>query len=748
MPLKRKRLDNLVSDEVLSWYGSTTDALSYENTPSTGVPVLNHRQNYRTIEVSPEFSNTGFFKCSTLNTAIDNMLTLSPPLSATYPGCIVMHCGVHSLTTGVVIPAFVSIRGASGIFNTTLSMVNSSPTSYMIQLTDNNELANLVLACNLNVDNAVECGPIHTASHCKFTMALNYNKVAYKNFSANLNSRLLGTGPIGASGSGVPNYVFDGSGLGNFFDIANFACNGGYGLVRATNGAKFEGASFFCFQAAGPAVRAEGTAGAVWISGGSFQGCTGSIFSATDSGSITAQACTLYKTTNTGKTFECLADTAEISLSACNMPSTLLHASVHFPPGGNSSNAVMATTTNSDINTTKGFKIIGNLVVGTQEFGNSSYFGTGGPYQSLMNVIDYLPNTTTLDVNWTASSRIQFENLSDHKMPNTNNINAYTVISESVAPFYAFVYKVTQNATRPMDSYVVEYLGSGAVWTKTKFTVSMFDPPYSNYGAQIFPDGNVTGKLVCRLDFDTMNPFVAWTKQTFSSSGTRYHLRIRQVAVVPTSGYITSLYTLNNVTSIDNFGYSRYYGRARAYVPISFDINTFQTAGAAPQNQDLYFSSQISVGRTSNKFAVGDKVGLTMFLPPDLDNSSALRLSVAYCSSSNTASQNAFTLQIFFGKLFRGSAVYFSTPGLTTVTDEAAQIETLPLDPSNGTRLTVKDMDIYVPTINTRDPGGRNAELMCMTIQRIAGSPTNANLLVFVQFGISYLRGYSGVPQI
>lgn len=750
---KRKRLDNNYGADVTlsdvqitelaalanDWFDPSALSLSYENNMTTGEPVLKHRQNERTIEVSPEFTNVGFFKVNTIAQAITNLNALSPVPSAAEPARVFIHAGVHLLSAPVVIPAGVSIHGHCGLFNCVIAA--TAPMTTMFTLTDNNEISNVMINGNLLVTTLITIGDTFTLGHLKTSAFLMYNESGVKNYSAGLSARILGNGILGQTLSGSLNYLFDVSGVGNYASIASHGVSTGYGFVRSSNGGFYQGTGFFCSDMVGEGCRAE-SSGTTWISGGNFQNCTGSIFSANTAGKVHANAMSYHDRSNTGKTFDLVSSDAQIFLNACIMPSDQKESTSYFP--ANKSNLV-AMFTDQYLNNTAGFHVYGDVSFGHPGYGSTVYTGQGGINQSKQRSINYnIAGAVTL--NHTVTSKI--ETVANKRVPDENALGSYVVFSQEDSPFSSLVYQVTVIAPNGngLGNYVVEYLSTSSVWTSINYCVTSYDPPYTNYGAAIY--NSLTGVFVLSLDY-LLGSITNWTPVNFGSSGVKYHLRVRSLFTAITGhGTIGYIYSLTNCSLSDNLGYTRRFGRSRGYKNLPYDISMARPCGtgAAPTNVDFWFGLNMGIGREFNRMQSFDALGTTFFIPGDADLSSPIKATLTYCSYTSAATQASFTLGLVWGYVTTNALV---SPGagapLTSLSTVLTTTWTLPVNQTNGNFMQTATISLYMNSFafKIRPANAVLTDMFCFQMTRTDG---NAPDLVLLQQSFSYCSSFDGTP--
>jgi len=179
-----------------------------------------------------------------------------------------------------------------------------------------------------------------------------------------------------------------------------------------------------------------------------------------------------------------------------------------------------------------------------------------------------------------------------------------------------------------------------------------------------------------------------------------------------------------NQRKINSAGFVEKFGDGRVSMRLPWTINDTEPANASPDNQDVYLSDQLGVGRRENRFKDGvvDRLGANIFLPEDLDNSFPMKLKFAIIGDSSTDGDVEFVAR--WNTSNAGSSVYRTTssaPSASTGEKSASTIITI-TDADTEYR---GEIELDLNRVNPY-PSSGTAEMLWLSFERDA-TGGNAN---------------------
>jgi len=196
---------------------------------------------------------------------------------------------------------------------------------------------------------------------------------------------------------------------------------------------------------------------------------------------------------------------------------------------------------------------------------------------------------------------------------------------------------------------------------------------------------------------------------------------VNTLSSIPHSQYV-KLHV--NQRKINSAGFVEKFGDGRVSMRLPWTINDTEPANASPDNQDVYLSDQLGVGRRENRFKDGvvDRLGANIFLPEDLDNSFPMKLKFAIIGDSSTDGDVEFVAR--WNTSNAGSSVYRTTssaPSASTGEKSASTIITI-TDADTEYR---GEIELDLNRVNPY-PSSGTAEMLWLSFERDA-TGGNAN---------------------
>lgn len=179
-----------------------------------------------------------------------------------------------------------------------------------------------------------------------------------------------------------------------------------------------------------------------------------------------------------------------------------------------------------------------------------------------------------------------------------------------------------------------------------------------------------------------------------------------------------------NQRKINSAGFVEKFGDGRISMRLPWTINDTEPANSSPDNQDVYLSDKLGVGRIENRFKNGvvDRLGANIFLSEDLDNSFPMKLKFAIIGDSSTDGDVEFVARWNTSNV--GSSIYRTTasaPSVSTGEKFASTIITI-TDADTEYR---GEIELDLNRVNPY-PSSGTAEMLWLSFERNA-TGGNAN---------------------
>ena len=209
-------------------------------------------------------------------------------------------------------------------------------------------------------------------------------------------------------------------------------------------------------------------------------------------------------------------------------------------------------------------------------------------------------------------------------------------------------------------SIVFEYY-NGSVWKAFNHMVTDSNAPYSSHSntkLELAGSYQIRYSVLMKRD---------WVK-TIIDEKSRFWIRMRVDSTITQSFTIDHLKLHTSRTEINSNGFLEYFGNARPVKVMYINYGSFHAANDSPDNQDVYLSDYIGVGRVENKFTKDaiDRTGFVKILPLDIDTSCPLKVRMKWIVDDNIKSGDAI-LKIRWGLSKSGTTVSKDTGGSPTV---------------------------------------------------------------------------------
>jgi hypothetical protein len=187
----------------------------------------------------------------------------------------------------------------------------------------------------------------------------------------------------------------------------------------------------------------------------------------------------------------------------------------------------------------------------------------------------------------------------------------------------------TSNIT--FDDITWEYW-NGTIWMKFDIMQSgAIAPKYSIVNSIV----NTVGKYQVRYGLKSDAPLALYTLNGFE----RKWVRVRIVNTLPSVITLEYIKPHTHHTEIGKTGFIEYYGDARPVTTLDLKIHDIVDSNANAGTQELFLAKNLSVSRIKNVFTAATlcRLGLTSFIPMNIDTSFPIKLCVSYIVDNDTA---------------------------------------------------------------------------------------------------------------
>jgi len=290
--------------------------------------------------------------------------------------------------------------------------------------------------------------------------------------------------------------------------------------------------------------------------------------------------------------------------------------------------------------------------------------------------------------------------------------------SSKCVKFYGIKTLVDTALVPGSGSVVFEYW-DGDSWEAFNIMETEAENPHaSNANAALQTTGSYHLRFDWRMKLD-------WAKNDPPSTGTnRFWIRIRVATGVTTAPILQQIKIHSNRTEINADGFIEYFGLGRPLNRIPFDVNNFsESPTAAPNDQSLYLSDNLVLGRTANSFqnTGTDTIGLAVFLPYDTDTSCPIRLLAGFTVDGGTANgTRVIKFTIYWNTSSRGDNIYRSeATAPSTSTGEQSTTFTYTVPASGNDKLVKGFIDLEIPSTKPlADSSTGEGDILWITVKR------------------------------
>jgi hypothetical protein len=201
----------------------------------------------------------------------------------------------------------------------------------------------------------------------------------------------------------------------------------------------------------------------------------------------------------------------------------------------------------------------------------------------------------------------------------------------------------------------------------------------------------------------------------------------------------------SNRSEINGDGFLEYFGRARPFGTLPWDVGLIKPGASSPLDQNVFLSDNLDVGRTENKFAntATDRIGFNAYLPDDLDTSCPIQLIWTMITDDNSGGTIDWIVR--WGYTGDGGAIYLSqgTAPTTASNEQSSSISTsAPL--TEICKTSVVNLD--VSDMISRRSSGSFGDMLWLTLERPSGD-SHAGDVTLVNLSAKYTKWCEGGHQ-
>jgi len=295
----------------------------------------------------------------------------------------------------------------------------------------------------------------------------------------------------------------------------------------------------------------------------------------------------------------------------------------------------------------------------------------------------------------------------------------------------------TSSATSKDD--VIWECWDGSNWTQFNVLVTQAEVPYSYMMDSVLSQ---TGKYHVRFPTKSSDPQPA---KTLDGHNLKW-VRMRVVNALSNLPYTQYVKLHVNTRKFNSAGFEEGFGDRRFSKRLPWTINDTEPANSSPDNQDVYLSDKLGVGRKENRFKGGvvDRLGMNILLPEDIDNSFPMKVKFAVLGDTSTDGDVEFVAR--WNTSNAGSSVYRTTSGAPPSSTREKSI---------ATTITITDADTEYRGVLEIDlnrvnpyPSSGTAEMLWLSVERDATGgnsndtyPGNVTLIQITPFYIAWREG-------
>lgn len=381
--------------------------------------------------------------------------------------------------------------------------------------------------------------------------------------------------------------------------------------------------------------------------------------------------------------------------------------------------------------------VLSELSVGTAGLGKQSTFGGGDSYQNGLLVYTYNGSTYT-----NVSADAKTGTGTTFTFPGTTTGNSILVSSTfpifegTTHQFSGIKHRCLTAAVLGAGEIVAEYWDGNAWVEFSHMSQAGSTDNHIKYGKNIFT--RINDEQV----YFNNNILTDWVRNDPMSLGTVYYwIRFKIASNITTAPIFDSFKIHTDRTQIQEDGFISYFGRARRLKQLSNDIR-FVGSINSPNNQDVFLSDNLSVGKNENEFfssgslSNNDQAGAVFRLPEDTDTSTPITLNIKYLSSDT----GTLRFTVYWSPSRDGDTIYQSSgsaPSIGTREQSISVIDSYSVDDIQKTVEVQLDVSEFQPRSENLE-----ADLVWISIKM--DSNTTVKPMTIVNFSCDYVSNESG----
>lgn len=330
----------------------------------------------------------------------------------------------------------------------------------------------------------------------------------------------------------------------------------------------------------------------------------------------------------------------------------------------------------------EGYHILGDLQVGYYLAGSTSHFGEGPPHPDSLLVYTNTNGEAGTWVDRTAEA-VSPSGSAFNAFPGSGVNNCFYV---GCSIDFPAIYVVNTTAITLGTGAIVWEYWNGASWVQFNVLATTLLGTREQYAQKVFERTN--GNEAIRF-----GELPGWNVKSLNGS-TRYWVRCRIATAITGPPVIEQILVATNCCRIGAKGVLTYYGDARPWRGLGgFSLaSKFEVSGYLPTDENILLSAANALDAYGNQFsdAALDAIGGIIVIPPGLDTSLPLRLSLAWAPYSSGGT-GYVEWEIAVCEVIQGTLLNGSLP-------EIVRSEIVG-GPSTGDQVVLTTIDIPTPNV-------------------------------------------------
>ena len=300
----------------------------------------------------------------------------------------------------------------------------------------------------------------------------------------------------------------------------------------------------------------------------------------------------------------------------------------------------------------EGFKILGELSVGSPERPSESIFGEGDSYTTDLQFYRSDAGTLIQENVSLSATNINDGLLLPIFLNGVVGDEFYVASDKRISDYLqhpGFKYKLTTAPVANSLSAIATEFYNGVTWEAFNYLVTesgnSYFPKAQDFGTI---NGSTNGSYQLRYDH-TISTSSVWQTTTIGtgevSEPGRYWTRFRVQEDLVTVPVVDQIKLHSNRLEINNDGFIEMFGKARVYQSLGWSARSIP-GGSALASDNIAHSQNLIVNGKENVIAnTADDYGFDIILPPNLDTSSPIRFRVSFTNTNNSATTLGYNIR-------------------------------------------------------------------------------------------------------